>query len=103
MNKPMKLLVGLLLLSSVAIPLMYNDYMKPIRFHADGTVSSIEWKSRNHGMPVIGIRIENGTIKTFTSNRITLTSEKISIGDSFRKVSDSKYCDINENSVLCVN
>jgi len=81
----------------------YNDYMKPVGFSAQGTVTAINWKSRNHGMPVIDIVGNNGVTMQFSSNRITLESSQLKVGDSFKKVSSSKLCQINKNIVQCVN
>ncbi len=81
----------------------YQDYMIPVEFSAQGKVTSIEWKSSNHGMPIIEISRDNNVINIFSSNRITLNSTQIKVGDSFSKVGGSKACQINKRTLQCVN
>ncbi|MBE0388663.1 hypothetical protein PLUTE_a5240 [Pseudoalteromonas luteoviolacea DSM 6061] len=63
----------------------------------------IEWKSRNHGIPRIEIKLKNGKLKRFTSSRIILNSASVKVGDSFEKLKGSKYCLINREEIQCVN
>jgi len=103
MSKIVIFLMCFLLLSIIAIPEMYKAHKEPEVFSAQGIVSSINWKSRNHGMPIIEIRDKNGTTTKFSSNRITLIPEQLKVGDSFNKQSDSSSCEINDKLVRCVN
>ena len=81
----------------------YQDHLNPERFVVEGKVISINWQSRNHGMPVIEIKPKVGATKIFSSNRITLRPELLAIGDSFSKSKNSKFCNINGVGVQCVN
>lgn len=94
----------------MAIPILgfgvfesYLGHKEPESQSFDGWVSFVDWKSKNHGMPLIEIKRENGTVKRFHHSRIVLSSEQLNVGDRFIKESGSKYCDINGKAILCVN
>ena len=67
-----------------------------------GFVTYIEWKSRNHGMPLIEISRANGTKTKFHHHRIILDSSQLNLGDSFSKEGDSKICKINNEPIQCL-
>lgn len=71
-------------------------------FEASGKVVDIDWSSRDHGMPVITIK-DGHQLRQFKSNRITLNSNDISVGDDFVKVADSRECRINNKLIRCIN
>ena len=79
-----------------------RDYVEPERMAFDGLVSSIDWESRNHGMPLIQVTHSNGTKVKFSSTRIILNSSNLKVGDSLAKVSGSKSCSINGDLVPCI-
>ena len=94
---------------ALAIPVLgigmfisYRDYGEPERIAFEGHVSFIDWKSKNHGMPLIEVSRSNGTKIKFSSTRITLDSSQLKIGDLLKKTSGSKSCEINEKSVICI-
>ena len=67
-----------------------------------GFVTYIEWKSRNHGMPLIEISRANGTKTKFHHHLIILDSSQLNVGDSFSKEGGSKICKINNEPVQCL-
>ena len=81
----------------------YLNYKEPEGQSLNGWVSFVDWESRNHGMPLIEIKRENGTVIRFHHTRIALSSDQLNVGDRLIKESGSKYCDINGKSILCVN
>ena len=94
---------------ALAIPVLGVGVFMSVRDHDDaerqafsGQVSFIEWKSSNHGMPLIEISRSNGTKIKFHHYRIILDSSQLKVGDSISKVSGSKLCEINQNPVRCI-
>ena len=74
----------------------------PVRMAVEGIVWSVEWESRNHGIPLIEIKLKNGVVRQFTSHKISLSQGSIEKGDSFRKLSGSKNCFVTEIEVNCL-
>jgi hypothetical protein len=87
----------------LAIPVGYWAHKAPERQEFDGVVTSIEWETRNHGMPLIEVSVSKRDKVKFNSNRITLDSLQLKVGDSISKTSDSIYCLINGIKVQCLN
>jgi hypothetical protein len=94
---------------ALAIPVLsfgvftsYRDYVEPERAAFEGRVSYIEWQSKNHRMPLIGLKRSNGTKVKFSSNRIILDSSQLEVGDLLSKESGSKICKINGKALLCI-
>ena len=94
---------------ALAIPVLCVGVFMSVRDHDEaeqqafsGLVSFIEWKSSNHGMPLIEISRSNGTKIKFHHYHIILDSSQLKVGDSISKVSGSKSCDINQNPVPCI-
>jgi hypothetical protein len=94
---------------ALAIPVLGVGVFMSIRDHDEaeaqafsGQVSFIEWKSSNHGMPLIEISRSNGTKTKFHHYRIILDSSQLKVGDSIAKISGSKVCEINQISVPCI-
>lgn len=79
-----------------------RDHDAAERLAFSGEVSFIEWKSRNHGMPLIEVVRSNGTKVKFHHHRIILDSTQLKVGDEIAKTAGSKLCEINEKSVLCI-
>ncbi|MGY8870418.1 MAG: hypothetical protein ACKVJE_08270 [Pseudomonadales bacterium] len=79
-----------------------KDHNEAERQGFSGWVSFIEWKSRNHGMPLIEVSRSNGTKIKFHHHRIILDSTQLKVGDLIAKVSGSKVCEINKSSVSCI-
>ncbi len=78
------------------------DYRDPENQRLNAWVSSIDWKSKNHGMPLIMLKRQNGTEQRFHHSSITLTSENLKIGDLLVKESGSKMCEINGKKIRCL-
>jgi hypothetical protein len=85
------------------VAMSYLDHKKPLTQSFNGLATYIEWKSKNHGMPLIEIKQENGTAKRFHNPRIILKDSQLKVGDRLVKESGSKYCQINSEKVLCLN
>ena len=103
MNKFIIVTIGLLVLLVVGGTSSYFDYQEPINQSFDGQVTHIDWKSRNHGMPLILLKRENGLEQKLHSSRIALTSAELKVGDMLLKKSGSNECVINGKSVTCIN
>ncbi|MCL6417731.1 hypothetical protein MIB92_18875 [Aestuariirhabdus sp. Z084] len=86
----------------LSIAMSIYQYNEPERQRFDGTVSLIDWKSSNHGMPLIEIKRNNGTTQRFHSTRILLNADHLKVGDQIIKESGSLNCLINETEVACV-
>lgn len=86
----------------IGVLMSMRDYDEAERMGFSGEVSFIEWKSKNHGMPLIEIIRSNGTKIKFHHSRIIIDSTQLKVGDSIIKVSDSKMCKINESAVPCI-
>ncbi len=80
----------------------YFDYKEPESRSLDSWVSFIDWKSKNHGMPLILLTRQNGTKQKFHHYRIILTAEDLKVGDHLVKARDSKICEINGEPILCL-
>jgi hypothetical protein len=80
----------------------YYSYKEPERQRLNGRVSFIDWKSRNHLIPLILLKRKNGTEQKFHHSRITLTSKDLKVGDLLVKESNSKTCQINGEPIVCV-
>lgn len=102
MKKFFRFTLVLVCLSPLVFIVARFNHKKIEQFSATGIVTNINWKSQNHGMPVISIS-DNGEVKHFRSNRITLSAEDIKEGDTFEKAKGSKQCIINEYIVTCIN
>jgi len=91
---------GLIFLIMMVISIKESTRVK--EFEANGKIIDINWRSKNHGEPIIYIRQQNNKIKEFKGNQITLTPQNTKIGDDFVKTKNSKYCLINDvNNRLC--
>ena len=80
----------------------YLDYRSAEDFAADGIVTYIEWRSRNHKIPLIEIKQANGILKRFHHSRIILSEHNLNVGDSFTKKSGSSMCTIRGELVKCI-
>lgn len=102
MPKILKFLFLFIAIAPIALFLMYQNYNDALDFRVDGKVVSIEWKSKNHQMPLF-IILESNTTRTFQSHRIMLTPEQIMVGDYIKKEAGSHYCFVNGNKILCID
>lgn len=80
----------------------YFDYKEPESRSLDSWVTFIDWKSKNHGMPLILLTRKNGTKEKFHHTRIILAAEDLKIGDHLVKARNSKICEINGEPILCL-
>lgn len=80
----------------------YFDYKEPEGKILNSWVSFIDWKSKNHGMPLILLTRKNGTKQKFHHTRIILTAKDLKVGDHLVKARDSKICEINGEPILCL-
>lgn len=93
----------------LAVPFLAFAVFVGVREHGaverkafSGRVTFIEWKSRNHGMPLIEIVHSNGIEFRFHHHRIALDATQLKVGDTISKVEGSKMCDINQTPILCI-
>ena len=98
----LKFFLLIVLLSPLVFYFFKRNYELIETFEVNGKVVKINWKSRNHGMPIISIK-QDDQIKHFKSNRITLDVGDVAVGDSFIKLADSKECKINNELIRCIN
>ena len=85
-----------------ALAASFFHHNEPVSFSANGIVTSINWKTWNHGMPLIEIKQKHLT-KKFTNSRITLNAQQVEVGDSFIKIKNSKFCIVNDIKIQCLN
>jgi len=91
-------IITLLVIFIFSIKSMRN---KSYNFSADGIVHSIEWKSKNHALPLIVIKMNN-KYKRFSSIGIILTQDTVKVGDQFQKEHKSRFCLINKQKIKCI-
>lgn len=87
---------------SIGVFNSYLDYKEPVEKSIDAWVYHIDWKSKNHEIPLILLKRDNNTEQKFHHTRIILTSDNLKVGDHLIKKSGSKTCTINDNSVVCL-
>ena len=103
MNRLFKFLAVAIPCLAIALSTGYWSHKAPERLEFEGVVQSIEWETRNHGMPLIEVSAPKKPVVKFNSNRITLNSSQLKVGDTFSKTSNSIYCLINGVKVQCLN
>jgi len=98
-----KALIILVIITLIVIAYFSNKSMRneSYNFSANGVVHSIDWKSKNHALPLIVIKINN-KYKRFSSTGIILTKDTVKVGDQFQKEKASRFCLINEQKTKCV-
>ena len=79
-----------------------SDESQGLNLHAEGVVASIDWKSKNHGMPLIGIKTKSSRMKWFHSTKILLNPSNLKVGDAFKKQAGSFNCEINGTKIPCI-
>lgn len=85
----------------VAAAMAYRDYRTIEDLSFSGVVTTINWHSQNHDLPLIVIRTPTGIMRV-QSYRLTLNSGQLKPGDQFQKVAGSLTCTINEKVVPCI-
>lgn len=98
----LKFILLAILVLGIGVFMSMRDHDEAERLAFKGQVTFIEWKSRNHEMPLIEIARSNGTTFRFHHYRIILDSTQLKVGDTITKVGGSKMCEINEKSVPCI-
>ena len=98
----MKFIKPVIIISCIFIASCFDD-KNGYGLHAEGKVISIEWESDNHQIPLIQIKTNSARIKWFHSHKIILNSSNLKVGDNFKKVSDSVWCEVNEVEIQCLN
>ena len=86
---------------AIGAPLFYIDFTKAKNFEAEGVVVEAQWNTKNHLMSRFVIS-ESGKRKVLHHHRVTLEPNQIKVGDTFKKVSGSKECNINGKLIVCV-
>ena len=102
MSKFMKSIALAIPVLGVGIFMSVRDHSAVERLGFSGRVTFIEWKSRNHGMPLIEIGRDNATKTKFHDRRIILSSSQLKVGDLIIKEGGSKVCEINKKPVPCI-
>ena len=87
---------------SIGIMMSIQDRNSIEDDHFSGIVRSIEWKSRNHEMPLIFIRNDKGRDFKFHHYRIALKPDQLKVGDHIAKEKGSLMCLINDKEFKCV-
>jgi hypothetical protein len=76
------------------------DYYRAERMAFDGKVVNIEWKSQNHGMPLVTLRTTVG-LESVQHYRL-LIDPRLKVGDNFSKAAGSRDCTVNGEARQCV-
>ncbi len=79
----------------------YQDHLEAEKFSAEGIITEAKWNTSNHQMSLFMIK-GNGGAKKLHHQRVTLTPEQIKVGDSFKKESGAKVCNINGKDIPCI-
>ena len=99
----MKVFLVIVVIVSMTAFSMYSHRIEPVKQGFSGTVMDIQWKSSNHGMPLILVENEK-KMKSykFHNSRIILTSNDLQIGDNIIKLKESKDCVVNDVKIKCL-
>ncbi len=72
-----------------------NDSLVARNMEAKGEVTSIVWKTQNHGIPRIIVKGLNGKEKILSHYTIVLKPKDLKVGDNIVKIKGDVYCTIN--------
>lgn len=99
----LKLVMLPIVLLPVAIFFAKRDVDSALNLGFDGEVIAINWKSRNHGLPLIEVRdFSNSKVIVFSHYKITLREGDLNIGDKISKVKGEKQCHVNGIPLKCI-
>lgn len=77
--------------------------VSPLEFAAHGRITEINWEGPNHLQPFIEIkRYDNNRYVKLETFELSLSSEQVKVGDSFKKDAGSKVCEINDEWLQCI-
>ena len=81
--------------------MVYVDMKRIWYMEASGVVTSINWQTRNHHLPLITVLEDTGKV-IFISHSVALTKNDIKVNDVIVKEKESEYCLINGEKVLFI-
>ena len=91
-----------LLLLPIAFFVFKYESSSTVSMGFDGEVVAIDWKSKNHNLPLIKIREANSNREIKLSHyTITLKKGDLHVGDKIRKLKGSRECFINNVAKKC--
>ena len=103
----MSIFLKIALMAVVLAPLAILDFqcsrssIQDLGF--EGVVLDIDWKSKNHGLPLIEILdLKRNKKIVFSNYLITLKNGDLSVGDRIIKKKGSKECFINDVAIICI-
>jgi len=80
-----------------------SKHTKAENLEIDGVVEHIEWKTKNHALPLFRITKHDGSTRQLNDGELNLNQGEIKVGDSIVKKSGSRNCLINSIKTECVN
>lgn len=79
-----------------------SRYQKAENLELYGVVTHIEWKTKNHALPLFRIKGSDKSEIKLNDGELILTKGQLVVGDTISKKSGSRYCQINTEQVECV-
>ena len=102
MKKVLQIITLCTLLSAIAIPVMILDSGEGERQAFSGWVTHIDWRSRNHGAPLVIVKRKNNTEIKFWPSGDLVDSSRLKLGDAISKMKGSKFCIVNGQPIGCI-
>ncbi len=80
-----------------------SKYLEAEGLGFEGVVTHIEWKTKNHALPLFKIEDANGSLYSLNNGELNLKKSQLHVGDAIIKGSGSRYCYINKVEFECVD
>jgi hypothetical protein len=88
----------------VVLPYVHDSkYLAAEKLEFEGFVEYIEWKTKNHALPLFIVKKQNGVTYRFNNGELNLSHGELKVGDKISKTLGSRYCIINSIKTECVN
>lgn len=101
MNRKKVIVIGAFVIATTCAVVAMYDYSGAERLAFDGRVENIEWKSGNHGMPLVTLRTKAGLAPV--QHYRLLIDPHLQVGDHYSKAGGSRDCTINGDVRHCVH
>jgi len=85
---------AIILLSFIRYDALYAKNLQ-----VEGVVTSIEWKSKNHQLPIIVLLNESGKETVVSHSSVALNETNLKLGDKLVKNNGDEFCLVNGKRV----
>ena len=90
------------LIAAIFILAVLYELAWPTVVGFDGVVIDYELRTRNHGLPRVVLKCDDGDILELSNMRFLFEDLNIELGDRLSKRSFSNICRLNSESIECV-